>query len=74
MRKTQPRNIEDIWQKLGQLLNLFTPDKCANYFVHAGYGFLLNESCSSFSIFSRDPISGMEKLTVRRFHYASFNT
>jgi transposase len=38
MRKAQPREIEATWRKAGQLLDLFSPQECANYFVNAGYG------------------------------------
>jgi transposase len=38
MRKAQPRDIEATWRKAGQLLELFSPQECANYLVNAGYG------------------------------------
>ena len=38
MRKAQPRNVEATWRKAGQLLDLFTPQECANYLANAGYG------------------------------------
>ena len=38
MRKAQPRNVEATWRKVGQLLELFGPDECANYLLNAGYG------------------------------------
>jgi transposase len=38
MRKAQPRDVETTWRKVGQLLDLFRPDECANYLVNAGYG------------------------------------
>jgi transposase len=38
MRKAQPRDIEATWRKAGQLLDLFSPQECANYLVNAGYG------------------------------------
>lgn len=38
MRKAQPRELEATWRKAGQLLDLFGPQECANYFVNAGYG------------------------------------
>jgi transposase len=38
MRKAQPREVEATWRKAGQLLDLFTPQECANYLVNAGYG------------------------------------
>ena len=38
MRNAQPRDVEATWRKAGQLLDLFTPHECANYFANAGYG------------------------------------
>ena len=38
MRAAQPRDIETTWRKAGQLLDLFTPQECANYLANAGYG------------------------------------
>ena len=40
MRNAQPRDVEATWRKAGQLLDLFTPHECANYFANAGYGSL----------------------------------
>jgi transposase len=38
MRKAQPRDVEATWRKAGQLLDLFSPQECANYFSNSGYG------------------------------------
>ena len=38
MRKAQPRDVEATWRKVGQLLELFSPQECANYLVNPGYG------------------------------------
>lgn len=38
LRKAAERTIGALWDRIGQLLDAFTPDKCANYFRHAGYG------------------------------------
>jgi len=37
LRKTQPRDVETTWQKVGELLNLFSPSECANYLKNSGY-------------------------------------
>ncbi len=37
-RKAQPRDVQATWKKVGQLLDLFSPNECANYLVNAGYG------------------------------------
>jgi hypothetical protein len=31
LRKAAPRSIETLWQTIGQLLDAFAPDECANY-------------------------------------------
>ena len=37
LRKAQPRNVEATWRRVGQLLDLFTPNECANYLANSGY-------------------------------------
>jgi transposase len=37
LRNAQPRDVEATWRKVGELLNLFSPDECANYFRNSGY-------------------------------------
>lgn len=37
LRKAAERSIPALWDSIGSVLNLFTPDECANYFAHAGY-------------------------------------
>jgi transposase len=37
LRKTDPRTIETTWRQIGQLLDRFTPQECANYLANAGY-------------------------------------
>ncbi len=37
LRKTDPRSIEDTWPGIGNLLDRFTPQQCANYLANAGY-------------------------------------
>ena len=38
LRKAKERDVEATWRKVGQLLDLFSPQECANYLVNAGYG------------------------------------
>ena len=38
MRKAQPRDVEATWRRVGQLLDLFSPQECANYLLNSGYG------------------------------------
>jgi transposase len=37
LRNAEPRDVEATWRKVGELLNLFSPDECANYFRNSGY-------------------------------------
>jgi len=37
VRKAKVRKVEDLWRKLGELCDVFTPEECLNYFKHAGY-------------------------------------
>jgi hypothetical protein len=32
------RSIEDLWTRIGTLLDAFSPEECAAYFRHDGYG------------------------------------
>lgn len=38
MRKAQPRDVETTWRTVGELLDLFAPEECANYLRNSGYG------------------------------------
>jgi transposase len=38
LRKTAARTVETVCAAIGQLLDAFTPQECANYFKSAGYG------------------------------------
>jgi transposase len=37
MRKAEQRSIEATWRKVGQLLDLVSPNECANYLKNSGY-------------------------------------
>jgi transposase len=37
LRKAAERTIETLWNRIGALLDDFTPSECANYFRHDGY-------------------------------------
>jgi len=37
LRDAEPREVEATWRKVGELLDLFSPDECANYFKNSGY-------------------------------------
>jgi transposase len=37
LRKAAERSIEATWQRIGLLLDTFTPEECQAYFRHAGY-------------------------------------
>ncbi len=37
LRKAAERSVDDLWTRIGELLDEFSPEECANYFKHAGY-------------------------------------
>jgi hypothetical protein len=37
LRKAERRPRDALWRTIGDLLDAFTPDECANYIRHAGY-------------------------------------
>jgi transposase len=37
LRKAEERTMEAVWQRIGSLLEFFTPQECANYFRNSGY-------------------------------------
>jgi transposase len=37
LRKADERTIEATWQRIGSLLDCFTPAECANYLKNSGY-------------------------------------
>jgi transposase len=37
LRKADARTVEATWRRIGQILELFTAQECANYLVNAGY-------------------------------------
>jgi transposase len=37
LRKAAERTAETTWRRIGALLEAFTPQECANYFVNSGY-------------------------------------
>ena len=37
LRKAAERTVKGLWAAIGRLIDLFTPQECANYFRAAGY-------------------------------------
>ena len=37
LRKAAERTVGGLWDAIGRLIDLFTPNECANYFAAAGY-------------------------------------
>lgn len=37
LRKAAERTIEALWSRIGNLVDVFTPQECANYFATCGY-------------------------------------
>lgn len=38
LRKAAERSKEAVWRRIGNLLDLFTPQECENYIRNSGYG------------------------------------
>ena len=38
LRKADARSIAAVWNRIGSLLDQFSPHECSNYIRHAGYG------------------------------------
>jgi transposase len=37
LRKAAERSVPALWDRIGTILDSFTPHECANFFRHAGY-------------------------------------
>ena len=37
LRKAAERTIHGLWGAIGRILDLYSPQECANYFANAGY-------------------------------------
>ena len=37
LRKAAERTVGGLWNAIGRLIDLFTPQECANFFAAAGY-------------------------------------
>ena len=37
LRKADAKSVEDTWKTIGTLLDMFTPEECANYLTNSGY-------------------------------------
>lgn len=40
LQSAAERTITGLWQRIGQCLDLFTPQECAHYLRHAGYRYV----------------------------------
>ncbi len=39
LRSVSARTVDDLWAAIAEIIELFPPDECANYFRNSGYGF-----------------------------------
>ncbi len=37
LRKAAERSMPALWDRIGMILDIFSPAECANFFSHAGY-------------------------------------
>ena len=47
LRQAPERTRDGLWNRIGELLDRFAPDECANYPQAAGYGVSLSKCSSS---------------------------
>jgi len=47
LRKAAERTRDDLWNRIGELLDQFSSQECSNYIRHAGYGVILIAKRSS---------------------------
>jgi len=47
LRKFKLRTMEELWNKLGELCDVFSPEECKNYFKNAGYAKIKNVQTNS---------------------------
>ncbi len=40
LRSVSARTVDDLWAAIAEIIELFPPDECANYFRNSGYGFI----------------------------------
>ncbi len=38
LRSVSARSADDLWAAIAEIIELFPPDECANYFRNSGYG------------------------------------
>ncbi len=39
LRSVSARTVNDLWAAIAEIIELFPPEECANYFRNSGYGF-----------------------------------
>ncbi len=39
LRKVSARTVDDLWEAIAEIIELFPPEECENYFRNSGYGF-----------------------------------
>ena len=37
LRKAAARTVDDLWDAIAEIIELFTPTECANFFANSGY-------------------------------------
>ena len=37
LRRAQPRSVQGLWDRIGELLDTFSPQECSNYLRNCGY-------------------------------------
>jgi len=39
LRSVSARTVDELWAAIAEIIELFPPEECANYFRNSGYGF-----------------------------------
>ena len=56
LRKAAARTVDDLWAAIAEIIELFTPTECANFFVNSGYDPEFGKCSSGSSSSSVEPV------------------
>jgi hypothetical protein len=58
LRTAEPRDAEAIWRKVGELLDIFSTEECANYLKNSGYVSVYKHRALAYVYFEGEPGRG----------------
>lgn len=70
LRAAETRHVEVAWRKLGELLDIFSEEECANYLKNSGYisGWLLSEASPRLLLLRPTPASAQPQGSLGALH------